>query len=118
MDTEVVLDANLVQLIVAVLIPIVTGLLTKSAASATVKQVVSIVLVGAAALIINGVTDGGDAVFTLQTLYDAVLMWVIQIATYLGVYKPHDVNASLAPQSGLGSAVVSAGNLPGDVAAP
>ncbi len=102
MGEEFVLSGNVVTLVLGVLIPVLTGLVTKAEGSTTVKQIVAIVLSGAAALLANAVGDDGQAVVSVQTLFDAVVIWVIQIATYLGIYKPHDANAKLAPASGMG----------------
>jgi hypothetical protein len=102
MGEEIVLDANLVTLIAGVLIPVLTGLITKYEGSTAVKQIVAIVLSGAAAMLAAAVSETGDAVLTVQTLFDAAVIWVIQIATYLGIYKPHDANAKLAPNAGIG----------------
>jgi hypothetical protein len=90
-----------IQLIVGLIIPFITGLLTKINASATVKQVVTIVLSGVSALIVAS-TVGEEAVISWETLGYAALGWLVAVLSYLGLYAPHNVNAKLAPDKGLG----------------
>lgn len=90
-----------VQLIIGLVIPFLTGLLTKLNASATVKQVVTIVLAGVSALIVSS-TVGEEAVISWETLGYAALGWLVAVLSYLGLYQPHNLNAKTAPDKGIG----------------
>lgn len=92
----------LTTLISGTIIPILTGLVTKSGASDTVKQGVTVVLAGASGLIQGSVIDTGASVFSAETLALAVASWIIAIASYHGVYQSHDINEKLSPDIGLG----------------
>lgn len=100
--TTVTLAPLLVQALVSVVIPIFTGLVTKSGASAGLKQAVTVVLSGGSALIVQS-TVGAAAVISMNSLALAAMSWVIAIATYQGVYAAHDINSSLAPDMGIGA---------------
>lgn len=100
---ELALTPTLVLILVSVLIPILTGLLTKINASTTLKQVVTIILAGANAVIVSNLGEDGGAVLTDSVITDALVSWTVAIASYLGVYKPHDANTKLARNTGLGS---------------
>lgn len=91
-----------VVVVTSFLIPAVTGLLTKVSASATVKQIVTLVLAAINGLIVTNTQADGTALISLTTLQYAVLSLAIAIVSYLGIYKPHDANAKLAPNLGLG----------------
>lgn len=98
----ITLNSTIATLIASALIPLVVGLLTKVTASAKLKAIVSIVLNAIQALIVSSVTSDGSAVISTQTL----ILWAIGVATsigsYLGVWKPADINQKLAPSFGLG----------------
>ena len=97
------LDALTITVVVSLFIPIVTGLLTKYNASAMVKQIVTLIFSSATALVADGATSTGGALVTREDVTLAVISLVIAITSYLGIYKPHDVNAKLVPNVGLGS---------------
>lgn len=96
------LTATTVLLLVSVVIPILTGLLTKLNASTTVKQVVTLTLAAANTLIVSNTMADGGAVLTDSVLTDAAVSWIVAVAAYLGVYEPHDTNRKLAATTGLG----------------
>lgn len=100
--TEVTLAPLVVSMIVGLAIPLVVGLVTKSGASAQLKQVVTILLAGIAALITSSTVADGSAVFSLETLLLTGMTWLVSIASYLGVYRPLNANDHLAPDRGLG----------------
>lgn len=99
--TSITLGPLVVQALVSVVIPIGTGLVTKSTASPAVKQTVTIVLSGSSALIVSS-TVGGAAVISMESLALAIMSWVIAIASYAGVYQSREINQSLAPERGIG----------------
>ena len=88
--------------IVSFLIPLATGLLTKVSASATVKQVVTLVLSAANGLMVTSTQVDGTALISATTAQYTLLSLGIAIVSYLGVYQPHDANAKLMPEVGVG----------------
>jgi hypothetical protein len=97
------LDANLTLIVSAFLIPLATALITKYAANAFVKQVVSVAFAGLVT-IFNQAVVNGQAVFSKETL----MLWFAQALAAAGVYlvgyKPHEVGEKLAPNFGIGAA--------------
>lgn len=100
--SQIQFDAFTVSAILAFVIPVLTGLFTKINAAPAVKQVVTIVLAAVASLISTSTMQDGTAIVSKET----GLLWAmnvgIAITSYLGIYKPHDSNAKLSPESGLG----------------
>lgn len=94
------LDPIFTLAIISLFIPVVTGLLTKSSASATIKQVATIVLAAANALFVSNQHEGG-AVISRET----GLLWLVStgiaVTTYLGIYKPHDLNEKTSVTDGV-----------------
>lgn len=100
-----VLEPTWVTVILGLLIPLLTGLITKANASATIKQIVTLTLAAATTLISRAVIESGEALFTQELLIEAGMTWGIAIGSYLGIYKPHEINDSLAPTTGLGGSL-------------
>jgi hypothetical protein len=107
--STITLSAVAVQLLVGVLLPVFIGAVTKSNASAGLKQALTVILVGLSALLIISTLSDGTAVISLETLLLTAGGWVVTIAAYHGLYKPHDLNGHLAPDSGLGGAIEATG---------
>lgn len=107
-DTRVFLiAAPVVQVIIALLIPLAVGLLTKYSFPSWLKGVLTIILNGLNALITTAITTDGSAVITQTVLLAWVMNTLISIAIYSGVYKPAGLTSSspsgkLGPNSGLG----------------
>lgn len=91
-----------VLVIISLLIPLATGLVTKLQASATVKQVVTAAISTVVGIVTTSTQADGTAVVSLATVQYALLTFAIATVGYLGLYRPHDANAKLAPNSGLG----------------
>lgn len=98
------LDAATVSVITGPVIPILTGLLTKSTAPTWVKQVVTLFLAAAAGVVSQAVGEDGTAVLSQAALVHAALAYVLAVATYLGLFKRDGVsiNDVLAPNFGIG----------------
>jgi hypothetical protein len=93
-----------VTLFISLLVPIVTGLLTKYALPATAKAIIMIVLDAAVALVVGAqMLPDGTAVINSQTLLSALIAVVVSVATYLGIYVP--VKLSNRPDGVLGANV-------------
>jgi uncharacterized membrane protein YeaQ/YmgE (transglycosylase-associated protein family) len=92
--STVVIAAPIVTIIIALLIPLINGFLTKASTPTSVKAIGTIVLNAAWALIANGVLANGSSAFSTTTLYTAILGAIISITTYAGVYKPINVTSN------------------------
>lgn len=95
-----------VTIIQALVVPIVTGLLTKASLSSAAKGLMTLVLNAVASLINVAVTADGTAVLSEATLINFGVGLAISVATYLGVYKPAGLTSApggrLAPTVGIG----------------
>ena len=96
------ISALLVTLIVAVAIPAVTALLTKATASAWVKQAVTALLAAVSGLLVTATQLDGTALISKASLLLALTTFLSTQAAYVGLWKPHAVNATVAPGTGLG----------------
>lgn len=101
------LSPFVVTIFLSLLVPIVTGLLTKYALPAAAKVIIMIVLDAAVALVVGAtMLPDGTAVINSQSLGSAVVAVVVSVATYLGVYVPLKVSnrpdGILGPTVGIG----------------
>lgn len=97
------LSTDLVTLILTLLIPVATGLVTKSTAPDRVKAIVALVLAGVVTLIGQARTDTGAAIISTQMAGQWAMTVAVQLAAYLGVYRPIAAKAvELAPTKGIG----------------
>lgn len=96
------LSAFTVLVVTSLLIPLATGLVTKLAASATVKQIITAAISAVVGIVTTSTEADGTAVISLATLQYALLAFAIATVGYLGLYKPHQANAKLAPNTGVG----------------
>ncbi len=95
-------DAFLVTGLVSLIIPFFTALITKASASPTVKQVVTIVLAAVNTLIVSNTLQDGTAVISKENGLLWAVSTAIAITSYLGIYKPHALDAKTNPEFGLG----------------
>lgn len=107
--TEIALTPIVVSMLSGLVIPIVVGIVTKSGARPQVKQVATILLAGIAALITSSTLADGSAVFSVETLLLAAMAWLVAIASYLGVYRPLNLNDHTAPDRGFGQVIDTTG---------
>lgn len=91
-----------VYAIVTLAIPIAVGLLTRSNASARAKHIATLFFSTVTALIVTHTQVDGTAVISLTTLKYTGGTFLVATFTYLGVYKPYDLNAKLLPNRGFG----------------
>lgn len=94
------LNAFTVTLLVSVLIPIATGIASRVIHSTTGLQIFTAAVATATGLITTATQLDGTAVLSLASLQLAAIDFVVATAMYLGIYKPHNVNAKLAGASG------------------
>lgn len=91
------------NLLAAVVLPIVVGLVTKKVASPSVKSVALLVLSAANALVAQAVDNAG--LLTEAALRTGLTSLVVSIAMYYGVFKPTGVAEAaqnVAPNTGVG----------------
>lgn len=107
--TEISLTPLVVTMLSGLVIPILVGYITKSGAAPQVKQVATILLAGVAALLTSSTLADGSAVFSLETLLLAAMAWLVSIASYLGVYRPLNLNDHTLPDAGFGKVIETTG---------
>lgn len=88
------LSALTVSLVVALIIPVVTGLVTRHSTSSGVKGLVTLVLNAVQALVVSATLADGTAVISEETFVQFALSLGISVASYAGVYKPLNVTSS------------------------
>lgn len=96
------ISATITTLLVSFLIPAVVSLLTKSAASAWVKQFVAALLAAITGVLVAATAIDGSAAIRGPAVLLALGAFIAAQAAYVGVYKPHNVNEAIAPTVGLG----------------
>lgn len=85
--------------LVAFLLPLVVGLLTKSTLSDGAKAVIMIVLTGVASLLSQ--VDSNAGILTVEMLVTWIGTITVTISTYYGVWKPIGAG-NIAPDVGIG----------------
>lgn len=85
--------------IVAFLLPLVVGLVTKSTLSTQIKTVLMLVLTGVATLISQA--DANAGLLTVEMVTTWIGTMVVTIASYYGVWKPIGAG-NIAPEVGIG----------------
>lgn len=96
------LTVMITTLIVSYLIPAATSLITKANASTWLKQFVTALLAAANGVIVTATQLDGTAVISKSAVVLALGSFIAAQAAYVGVYKPHNANGKLAPNSGIG----------------
>jgi small basic protein len=99
----ITLSADAVTLILTLLIPVATGLVTKSTAPNRVKAIAAIVFAAIVTLIGQTRTDTGTAIISAQMAGQWAITIAVQLAAYLGIYKPiAPKTVTLAATKGIG----------------
>jgi len=96
------LSAIIVTMVASVIIPAITALLTKATASVGVKQAVTGLLSAVSGLLAVSTQLDGTAVISKPAVVLALGTFLSTQAAYWGLWKPHEVNAKVAPGVGLG----------------
>src|SRR5688500_12073185 len=100
--SEYIIAAPTWTVITGLLLPIVIGFITKANASKSFQAIVGILVAAVGAIVVRATTVDGAAVFDQALILDATLVYVPQIASYLGFWKNLDLNQKMAPNVGLG----------------
>jgi len=97
------LSAVLVTFLIGTLIPILVGIITRTAWPPVVKAIANIVATAANALIVDHQLGDGSAFITQQAAVLWLMTLAISIAVYLGVYVPANLtNREGGKLAGLG----------------
>lgn len=91
-----------VSLVVGLFLPILYGFFVRPSNPELVKVLGGILVAAAASLILNAVQQDGTAVLSWQQVVDVALVYIPQIAGYLGVWKPLDINERTGPGVAIG----------------
>lgn len=103
---RVQLSALTVQIIIATIIPLVVGLVTRYTTSSGFKALMMLVLNAVQTLIVQSTMADGQAIIDKSTFIQWVLTLLTSIGLYAGVYKPINLTSSspdgaLLPNKGL-----------------
>ena len=96
------LSATLVALVGSLVIPAITALLTKATASVGIKQAVTALLSAVSGLLAVSTQLDGTAVISKPAVVLAIGTFLSAQAAYWGLWRPHELNAKVAPTAGLG----------------
>jgi hypothetical protein len=87
-----------VSIIIGLVLPVLYGLVLKPTAPASVKAIGGIFVAAAASLVQNAVrAEDGVAVVSMAMVVQTALIYIPQVAAYLGVWKQLDVNTRTGP---------------------
>lgn len=104
LEPEFVLDVSFLTPLVALFIPILVGLLTKSTASSGTKAVLNMGLAALSGFITAVIANNGA--FTLKEAFNGIVIaWVTSWASYSGFLKPAGITAKVqnaTPELGIG----------------
>lgn len=100
--SQIQFDAFTVTALVSLVIPVLTGLITRYDASPTLKQLFTIFFAAVNTIVVQSTLADGTAVISKETGLQWAVSTAIALFSYVGIYKAHDLNASLAPEKGLG----------------
>lgn len=103
MTETITISALLVYTITTLLLPVLTGFVTKSNASALAKQLWTGLFATINAIVVAGTQLDGTAILSLPTVLLAIVSWLVATFTYLGFYEPNKLNEKLAPSGGFES---------------
>lgn len=93
----------LVSVVVAPLLPLLVGLVTKLAASPGLKAVLLLALSAVVGVVNQWIEAGPDFILTSDLIVATLVAWVIAVGTHFGLYKPTGIASNLAPNTGIGS---------------
>ena len=89
------LDPFVVTMILGTIIPALIAIVTKASTAAWVKKVLTLILSAVAGLLTVGLTDGGGAVVSVDTVKSAFLAFLSALGVYFGLLRNSTVEATL-----------------------
>lgn len=101
------LSAWLVTLLVGSLLPLAVAFITKSSASVGLKQFVAAFVAAVTGLIVTSTMADGTAVISKEAALLALGAFFSSQVAYGRLYRPHNLNAKVAPNFGLGAPVAA-----------
>jgi hypothetical protein len=94
---------QVVAIVTGLLLPVLNGLVMKTATlSEGAKAAIAALIAAIAAVIVQATQADGTAVFTGSLLLTFALVYLPQVASYLGFWKNLNLNEKLAPTKGIG----------------
>lgn len=101
----ITLAPSVVAALTGVVAPLVVSLASKAGAPASVKRFIGLVVAAGTGFLAEATTGDGSAVFTTAALTAALLAFVVQQVSYLGLWRKLNVNQwkALLPALGLGA---------------
>jgi hypothetical protein len=93
------LTAFHVHLVVVLLIPVATGIVSRWIHNTTALQIITAAISGIVALVTVGTQLDGTAIISASSLQYAFVDFLVASAGYLMIYKPHQLNARFAKRS-------------------
>lgn len=104
---SITLSSLTVTLLISLFIPIATGILTKSTLAGYWKGLLTLILNGFNAALVQATVADGGAFFSRETLVTTLIGLAISVTSYLGIYRDAGLtssatNGKLFPASGLG----------------
>lgn len=87
-------DNQLLVVLVGVVIPIITAVVARWTAAPGVKAVITLTLSAVAGVVTQAIEGGG--IWTSEMIVNAVVAYVIAIATYYGLWKPTTVAPAIS----------------------
>ena len=85
---QVSLSALTVTIIVSLVIPIITGIITKYSVPSWIKGLITLVLNAVNALVSTALVADGTAVISKPTFIAWFIGLTVSVATYAGIYRP------------------------------
>ena len=92
--STVAIAAPIVTLIVGLVIPLFTAILTKATWPSYIKAIIMVVLNGIAAFITSSILPDGSVKFTSVTFWTWLIGIGISIGSYVAAYKPNNITSN------------------------
>lgn len=100
--SQFVITSPVWTILTGVALPIVVGFVTKLNASDRVKAVAGVVVAAVGAIVLRATTVDGAGVLDKALVVDVALVYLPQLASYVGVWSKFDLNQRTAPNTGIG----------------
>lgn len=96
------LSAVMVTMLASFILPALVALSTKLTASTWLKQFVSGILSAVTGVLVTATQLDGTAVISREAIVLSLGAFALSQANYVSVYRPHNLNAKVAPEAGIG----------------
>lgn len=92
LNEQIVVDVSVLTMVIAPIIPIVVGLVTKAVASQSVKAIMLLALSAVTGVVDQAIANNG--ILTKETIISSIMVFVIAVATHYGLLKPTGVTGT------------------------